>query len=59
MTTEKIIIFDIMMYIVFGVVSVYLMSQTNFGPGVLICIIVVYLAVIGYKVKQLVSRDDS
>ncbi|PAD63805.1 hypothetical protein CHH79_10635 [Bacillus siamensis] len=59
MTTEKIIIFDIMMYIVFGVVSVYLISQTNFGSDALICIIVVYLAVIGYKVKQLVSRDDS
>ncbi|UZD73111.1 hypothetical protein [Bacillus siamensis] len=58
MTTKK-IIFDIMMYIVFGVVSVYLISQTNFGPDALICIIVVYLAVIGYKVKQLVSRDDS
>lgn len=57
--TNKKIIFDIIMYIIFGGVSVYLFSQTNFGTGALICIIVIYLAVIGYKVKQLVSRADS
>lgn len=46
-------VFDIVMYIIFGLISLYLVSKTDFGTGVLVFIAILYLAVIAYKVKQL------
>ena len=52
-------VFDIVMYIIFGLISLYLVSKTDFGTGVLVFIAILYLAVIAYKVKQLVSNSNS
>ncbi|MBW4885471.1 MAG: hypothetical protein KZY76_07475 [Bacillus sp. (in: Bacteria)] len=47
------------MYIIFGLISLYLVSKTDFGTGVLVFIAILYLAVIAYKVKQLFSNSNS
>ncbi|ASB89153.1 hypothetical protein OZL92_17890 [Bacillus sonorensis] len=52
-------VFDIVMYIIFGVISLYLVSKTDFGTGVLVFIAILYLAAIFYKVKQVFSHADS
>ncbi|KAA0840800.1 hypothetical protein QNH18_10555 [Bacillus paralicheniformis] len=52
-------VFDIVMYIIFGLISLYLVSKTDFGTGVLVFIAILYLAVIAYKVKQLFSNSNS
>lgn len=56
---NKKIIFDIVMYIIFGVIGLYLVSKTDFGTGVLVFIAILYLAAIAYKVKQVFSNSDS
>lgn len=56
---NKKIIFDIVMYIIFGVMGLYLVSKTDFGTGVLVFIAILYLAVLAYKVKQVYSNSDS
>ncbi|AJO18398.1 hypothetical protein AAVC22_00205 [Bacillus paralicheniformis] len=52
-------VFDIVMYIIFGLISLYLVSKTDFGTGVLVFIAILYLAVIAYKVEQLFSNSNS
>lgn len=52
-------VFDIAMYIIFCLISLYLVSKTDFGTGVLVFIAILYLAVIAYKVKQLFSNSNS
>lgn len=56
---NKKIIFDIVMYIIFGVIGLYLVSKTDFGTGVFVFIAILYLAAIAYKVKQVFSNSDS
>ncbi|MED4720986.1 hypothetical protein [Bacillus atrophaeus] len=51
--------FDIVMYIIFGMLSLYLVLKTDYGAGVLVFIAILYLAVIAYKVKQVFSNSDS
>ncbi|MGE0911002.1 hypothetical protein ACQGRJ_11880 [Bacillus atrophaeus] len=43
--------FDIVMYIIFGMLSLYLVLKTDYGAGVLVFVAILYLAVIAYKVK--------
>ncbi|MED4827463.1 hypothetical protein [Bacillus atrophaeus] len=50
--------FDIVMYIIFGVLSLYLVLKTDYGAGVLVFVAILYLAVIAYKVKQVFSNCD-
>lgn len=45
--------------IIFGVLSLYLVSKTDYGAGVLVFVAILYLAVIAYKVKQVFSNSDS
>ncbi|MEK4268961.1 MULTISPECIES: hypothetical protein [Bacillus] len=56
---NKKIIFDIVTYIIFGVMGLYLVSKTDLGTGVLVFIAILYLGAIAYKVKQLLSNSDS
>ncbi|AMR46796.1 hypothetical protein ABS751_00840 [Bacillus subtilis] len=52
-------IFDIIMYIIFGVLSLFLVAKTDYGTGVLVFVAILYLAVIAYKIKQVFSNSDS
>ena len=52
-------IFDIVMYIIFGVLSLFLVEKTDYGTGVLVFVAILYLAVIAYKIKQVFSNSDS
>ncbi|MDL5141792.1 hypothetical protein [Bacillus atrophaeus] len=51
--------FDSVMYIIFGMLSLYLVLKTDYGAGVLVFVAILYLAVIAYKVKQVFSNSDS